>query len=147
MTQLIDIKSGQWVLAFDQPYGPFDRSLSEHLEMFAFAGGGWDADLTREMFLVHEVVHIWPRTYLARRLVSGGVWKEDRHPRANVVATVASEGAAKNLARDLIAIGVETDKLIEAEMYRRIEKFAAKARTKALVRIHRSLPYIFGRPA
>jgi len=147
MTQFVDIKPGQWVLAFDQPYGPHDRSLSEHIETFAFAGGGWDADLTREMFLVHEVVQVWPKTYLARRLVSCGAWTEDRYPRANVIATVSSEGTAKNLARDLIAIGVETENRIEAEMYRRIQKFADRERAKALKKIHSALPDIFRRPA
>lgn len=42
MTQFIDIKPGQWVLAFDQPYGPYDRTMAEQVELFASRHGGWE---------------------------------------------------------------------------------------------------------
>ncbi|CAN7583818.1 hypothetical protein [Rhizobium leguminosarum] len=53
MSVLIDIRPGQWVLAFDEPYGPYMRSMQEQLEMFRNRGGGWDSHSAMEIF------HVW----------------------------------------------------------------------------------------
>ena len=45
----IDIKPGQWVLAFNEPYGPHDKPMAEHLEMFVHEGGGWDGHRASEI--------------------------------------------------------------------------------------------------
>ncbi|MBP1862063.1 hypothetical protein [Rhizobium herbae] len=66
MTTLIDIKAGQWVLAFPQPYGLWDdTTMQERMEGFCRLGGGWDSHRVDEIFAVHQVQKVMPQTYLA----------------------------------------------------------------------------------
>lgn len=58
MTSFVQIEAGQWVLAFYEPYGPFDREMSEHLEMFTSQGGGWDHHRETEIFRLHRVTDV-----------------------------------------------------------------------------------------
>lgn len=78
MTPLVDIKPGQWALAFDQPYFFPGSDMAEWLEKFVCRGGGWDSHRAAEIFLVHRVETVKPKTYFA----DGG----RRFPRENVVA-------------------------------------------------------------
>lgn len=78
MTPLVDIKPGQWALAFDQPYFLPGSDMAAWLEKFVCRGGGWDSHRADEIFLVHRVETVKPKTYFA----DGG----RRFPRENVVA-------------------------------------------------------------
>lgn len=143
MTEFVHIKPGQWVLAFHDGYGPYHRTMPELLESYAFRH--WmDRTKKEEIFLVHQIRQVMPKTYVAvgasRYLREG-----ERLSRACVIASCKSKAAALALRNKLFAIGVETGEKIEKEMYRRIEKFAAREEAKAVRRVHRCLPHIFGR--
>lgn len=147
MTALVHIEPGQWVLAFHQGYGPYMRPMPQHLESFVCRGGGWESCRASEIFLIHQVERVMPKTYTSigndSRLVDDG----DRLDRMTVIAAGSARESMLALRDKLYAIGVETDDRVEAEMYRRIEKFAAKERAKAERKIHRLLPLFFGRSA
>jgi hypothetical protein len=146
MTVLVDIKPGQWVLAFPQPYGLWDETtMQDHLAKFSKRGGGWDSRAS-EIFAVIQVQKVMPQTYLAigdNRLIGEG----ERQHRVNVIATGKTEAEMLSLRDKIYAIGEEADDRIEAEMYRRIQKFAGREHAKALKKIHAALPQIFGREA
>lgn len=143
MTKCIEIKTGDWVLSFDQPYGLHDeKTMPEILESYAFQH--WmDTRGKEEIFFVLQVQKVMPKTFTAtgvHRYIEDG----DRLPRSNVIAAVKSEASALALRDKLYAIGVETGDKIEVEMFRRVEKFAAREKAKALKKIHRCFPYFFG---
>jgi hypothetical protein len=148
-TTLVHIEPGQWVLAFQQGYEPFDRPLAAHLEMFARRGGGWDSHRKEEIFSVKRVTRVMPKTFVAewesRR--QPGKWFEERSYRYVVIASCQSQAAAVALRDKFFAIGVDADDRIEEEMHRRIASFAAKEHDKALKKIHACLPHLFGRDA
>lgn len=150
MTAYVDIKPAQWVLAFAQPYGPYSREMPEHLEMFARRGGGWESHHASEIFIVHLVEAVAPKTYQAAasdsRYRRGGQ-PAGRYYRSHVVATASSQADAIAFRDRFFAIGDEACDRVEAEMYRRIQKFADRERTKALNKIHKLLPQFFGRAA
>lgn len=137
MTAYIDIKPGQWVLAFDDRYGLYDpeeKSMAEHLEMFAHRGGGWTSFRHDQMFLIHQPEKVSDKTYLA---------EGKRHPRFNVIAVARSEAELLQLRDDLMAIGEKTDDLIEDETARRMAAFTARTREKARKAIRRKFPAVF----
>jgi hypothetical protein len=141
MSEFIDIKPGQWVLAFHQPFGPYVHSMPETLESYAFKHwmDNFDKD---EIFFVLPVAKVMPNTFIAvgsQRYIREG----ERIPRVQVIAACRSEAKARDLRDKLFAIGVETGEAIEKEMYRRIEKFAARKRAAAERKIHRLLPHHF----
>ncbi|NTJ63513.1 hypothetical protein G6M50_38225 [Agrobacterium rhizogenes] len=143
----IDIEPGQWVLAFQQPYGPYHLAMPDHLEMFAERGGGWDHHHASEIFVVHLVEAIAPKTYQAA--ASDPSYRQlghpvGRHHRSHVIAAVASQTEAIALRDKFFGIGVDTSNATEEHMRRRIEKFAQKKSTSALRKIHRLLPEHFG---
>jgi hypothetical protein len=148
MTSFVDIRSGQWVLAFNDPYGPHGCEMQEHLEKFCRRGGGWDSHRVSEIFHLYEVIDVKPERYHPRTFKIGQsitlphCYLKERQYRGNVIAAGTKE---KMLAlRDqLFAVGEETDDRIEAEMYRRIEKFAGREYAKAERKIHRLLPLHF----
>lgn len=136
MSALVDIKPGQWVLAFDQPFAPYFEPMPQHLENFAKRGGGWESCRPSEIFHVHQADRVMPKTY-----TSAG--NDSRLDRLTVIAVGPTKESMIALREKLYAIGVEADDAIEAEMYRRIEKFAAKKRAAAERKIHRLLPHHF----
>lgn len=137
----VDIKPGQWVLAFQQPYGPYHRSLAEEIETYAFVH--WmDNRAKSDVFFVLQVEKVMPKTYR----VSGSnqdIRDGESLPRSHVIAGFKTEADATALCDKLFSIGVETGKKIEAEMYRRIQKFADREEAKGLKKIHACLPHIF----
>jgi tRNA(Phe) wybutosine-synthesizing methylase Tyw3 len=139
----VDITPGQWVLAFHQPYGPHDdRTLSELLESYAFLHWMDNRDKD-EVFFVRQVQAVKPKTFMVHvscRYLSEG----ERLPRSLVIAGCKSKADALALRDRLFAIGVDTGEKIEAEMYRRVEKFSQREQAKALKKIHRLLPQHFG---
>ncbi|ANL48667.1 hypothetical protein AMC87_CH04046 [Rhizobium phaseoli] len=144
MTTFVDIKPGQWVLAFDEPYGPYVRTMEEQLEMFRQRGGGWDSHDAAEIFHVYKVKDVKPKTYfIGESVTHPGAYLKERQPRTHVIAAGVSKEEMIHLRDRLFAIGDEADDRIEAEMYRRIERFAAKERAKAMTKIHRLLPHHF----
>ncbi|WP_455918779.1 hypothetical protein [Ensifer canadensis] len=145
MTGFVHIQPGQWALAFDQPYGPYLRPMPEHLEGFASRGGGWESHRPSEIFVIHQVEKVMPKTYTSTGNDSRHVSDGDRLDRMLVIATGPSPELMLALRDKLFAIGVATDDAIEAEMYRRVEKFAARKRAVAEGKIHRLLPHHFGR--
>jgi len=152
MTQFIDIKPGQWVLAFSDPYAPHDREMPEHLEMFSRRGGGWDSHRVTEIFHVFEVIDIKPERHHPKTYTIGEAvpprrsFVRDRQYRGNVIAA-GTKDKIIGLRDRLFAVGSEADDVIEAEMYRRIERFAARERGNAVKKIHRLLPQFFRRDA
>ncbi|NTI22023.1 hypothetical protein G6M87_09125 [Rhizobium rhizogenes] len=150
MKAFIDIKPGQWVLAFDEHYGPHEREMPEHLEMFSKRGGGWDSHGVSEIFHVYEVIDAKPKPYHPRTYTIGQsvahprAYLRDRQYRGNIIA-VGTKETMIALRDRLFAIGEETDDAIEAEMYRRIEKFAERKHADAERKIRRLLPQHFGR--
>jgi hypothetical protein len=87
-------------------------------------------------FIDIDAVVAEPRTYI-----------KDRQPRTHVIASGATKEAMIHLRDKIFAIGTETSDRIEAEMYRRIERFAAKEEAKAVKKIHAILPRIFAKDA
>ncbi|MFJ6328102.1 MULTISPECIES: hypothetical protein [unclassified Rhizobium] len=148
MTAFIDIKPGQWVLAFDQPYGPYQSDMPKHLERFAQRGGGWDSHHADEIFIVHLVDSVAPKTYQAQADIPES-WRRQhahlagRYYRACVIAAGASRDEMIALRNRFFAIGEEAGEAIEKEMYRRIEKFAERKRAAAERKIHWLLPQHF----
>jgi hypothetical protein len=144
MSSYIDITAGQWVLAFNEPFGPM-KDLAEHLENFSRRGGGWDHIPEDEILHLYRVSHVMRKTYHYDEVVKhyrGYITKTQY--RFNVIAA-GSKDEMLALRKRLFAIGVESSDRIEAEMYRRIEKFSEREQAKAVKRIHRVLPQIFGR--
>lgn len=149
MPEFIDIKPGQWVLAFSEGFEPFEGSLSEHIERFAKRAGGWDHIRASEIFAVHFAEKVMPKTYLASTPLKAtpGASIVSRFYRGAAIATGQAREEMTALRDRFYAIGVETDDRIEAEMYRRIQKFADREYDKALKKIHRQFPHFFGRAA
>lgn len=146
MTNFVQIESGQWVLAFDEHYGPFNRSFQEHLERFSCRGGGWDRHRKAEIFHVLNVKDVMPKTYTFEDPATGvRSYLKARQHRSLVIAAGANREEMIALRDKFFAIGVETSGRIEKEMYRRIEKYAAREDEKAVKKIHKLLPHIFGR--
>ncbi|XKM41251.1 hypothetical protein A4U53_010915 [Rhizobium ruizarguesonis] len=148
MSTFVDIKPGQWVLAFDEPYGPHTHEMPEHLEMFCKRGGGWESHRVSEIFHVYEVTDVKPKPYHPRTYTIGQsvthphAYFKERQYRGNVIA-VGTKEKMIDLRDRLFEIGEQTDDRIEAEMYRRIEKFAGREYAKAERKIHRLLPHHF----
>jgi hypothetical protein len=146
MSQFVDIKPGQWVLAFPQPYGLWDETtMQEHMERFSSRGGGWDSHRVDEIFAVIQIQKVMPQTYLPigrSRLIREG----ERQYRVNVIAAGKTEADMLRLRDKIYAIGKAADDRIEAERYRRVQKFADREHTKALKKIHATLPHIFSTP-
>lgn len=146
MTEFVTIEPGQWVLAFDEPYGPYDKSMAEHLERFSHWGGGWDHHRKDEIFHVYRVERVMPKTFTVSEVVARPrAYVKDRLFRAFVIATFDTKEAAISFRDAFFEIGKKADQLVEAEMHRRIKKFAAREEERALRKIHSCLPHIFGR--
>lgn len=146
MTKLVPIEPGQWVLAFDEHYGPYNRDFQEHLERFSSRGGGWDRHRKAEIFHILNVKDVMPKTYTFEEPATAGrSYLKSRQHRSLVIAAGATREEMIALRDKFFAIGVETSGRIEKEMYRRIEKYAAREDEKAVKKIHKLLPHIFGR--
>ena len=146
MTEFVTLAPGQWVLAFNQPYGPHDRPMPEHLEMFAHAGGGWDTHLKDEIFLIQQVNRVMPKTYTAfgsTRYTSDG----QRMDRGCVIADCATEDEAVALRNRFFAIGIEADDQIDFVVERLARPVRKRVYAKALKEVHTCLPHIFGKKA
>jgi hypothetical protein len=144
MSTFVDIKPDLWVLAFDEPYGPYMRSMQEQLEMFRNRGGGWDSHSAAEIFHVYHVTDVKPKTYfIGESVTHPNAYLKDRQPRTHVIAVGATKEEMVALRDRLFSIGDETDDRIEAEMYRRIEKFSVREYAKAEAKIYRLLPHFF----
>ncbi|WP_236775777.1 hypothetical protein [Agrobacterium tumefaciens] len=146
MTHPVYIEPGKWVLAFDEHYGPHNRDFREHLERFSKRGGGWDRHRKGEIFHVLKVKEVMPKTYTFEDPATGArSYLKTRQSRFLVIAAGATREDMIALRDKFFAIGVETSGRIEKEMYRRIEKYAAREDEKAVEKIHKLLPHIFGR--
>lgn len=85
-----------------------------------------------------------PKTYfIGESVTHPHAYLKARQPRTHVIAAGATKEEMIDLRDRFFSIGNETDDQIEAEMYRRIEKFAAKKRAAAVREIHRLLPHHF----
>jgi hypothetical protein len=147
MTALVDIKPGQWVLAFYQPYGLYDdRPMTEHLEMFVRNAGGWDSHGTEEIFLIHEVEKGLPKTYIAAD-ESRRVRRGERLYRVNIIAACSFEAEATALRDRFHAIGLAADDQIDFVVDRLAKPVRKRVYAKALKEVHACLPHIFGRGA
>ncbi|MDR6670181.1 hypothetical protein [Rhizobium sp. 1399] len=69
-------------------------------------------------------------------------YAKERQWRGNVIAA-GTKKKMLSLRDRFFAIGEKTDDRIEAEMYRRIEKFAGREYAKAEAKIRRLLPHHF----
>ena len=150
MTAFVDIKPGQWVLAFDQPYGPYDRKLPEHLEMFAYRGGDWDSHHASEIFIVHLVDAVAPKTYQAQADTPESMWRQRARPagryyRSHVIAAGATKDEMISLRDRFFAIGAEADDQIDFVVERLARPIRARVRKKAVKEVRACLPQHFGR--
>ena len=142
MTALIDMKPGQWVLAFQQPFGPYVREMPDLLESYAVKH--WmDSFRKEEIFFIAQVDTVKPKTFTATEPVP---FEGSRIPRCQVIAACRSKEAAIALRDKFFAIGEEAGDAIEKEMYRRIEKFADRKREAAEKKIRRLFPTFFVEP-
>lgn len=146
MSDFIDIQPGQWVLAFNEHYGPHDRTMEEHLEMFVHRGGGWDSHRANEILHIYHVLKVSPKTYEISEPVAANypAYANARQHRSLAVAAGDNLDAMRMLRDKFFAIGEDASDRIEHEMHRRIQKFAEREEAKALKKIHRCLPHIFG---
>lgn len=145
----VDIKEGQIALVFQQPFGPYDRSLQEHMERFTSCGGGWDTFRASELFEFHLICSVAPNTYKAH-LVDADILKTSlprRYPRSHVVAGTDTIQDATILRDQLYLIGELADNRVNREMYRLIAPFEEKEREYARQQIHGLFPHIFGEAA
>ncbi|AGB73544.1 MULTISPECIES: hypothetical protein [Rhizobium] len=88
-----------------------------------------DTHRSEEIFFVLQVQKVMPKTFVAFgscRYVEEG----ERLPRSHIIADCKSEADALALRDRFFAIRVDTGKTIEKEMYRRVDKFAARAEGK-----------------
>jgi hypothetical protein len=139
MIAFIDIKPGQWVLAFQQPFGPYVREMPDLLESYAVKH--WmDSHRKDEIFFVAQVETVKPKTFTATEPVR---YEHSRIPRCQVIAACRSKNAAIALRDKFFAIGEEAGDAIEKEMYRRIEKFTDRKRAAAEKKIRRLFPSFF----
>jgi hypothetical protein len=147
MTSFVPMEPGQWVLAFDQPYGPYDRTMEEHLANFSSRGGGWDHIRPTEIFLVHQVWKVMPKTYTGSVPVGGtkSAASVERFERACIIAVGKSERDMIRLRDKFYEIGDAADYAIEAETDRRMAKFRERRYAKAEKKIHKLFPHFFGR--
>lgn len=147
MIPLADIKPGQWVLAFDQPYFDPGSDMREWLARFTTWGGGWDGHGADEIFVIHRPEKIMPKTYLAKSSWRLSASDTDlcRYPRENVVQAFETQAQAIDLRVRFHAIGVKATQDIEKEAARLIKAYADKREAQALKEIHAALPHIFGR--
>jgi hypothetical protein len=143
---LVDIKPGQWVLAFHEPYGPHQNTMADHLAMFVHRGGGWDSHRPSEILHVYHVVKVGPKTYQIDDDLTANsqAYANSRQHRYLVIAASDRRQDMLELRDKFFAIGEGTSNRIEAEMHRRVQKFAEREEAKALKKIHQCLPHIFG---
>ncbi len=142
----VDIKPGQIAVVFQQPFGPYDRSLKDHMERFVNRGGGWDTFRADELFEFHLVCNVAPNTYKAH-LADADILETSlprRYPRSHVVAGTDTKLDALILRNQLFLIGEVADNRVDAEMYRLIAPFEKQEREYARQQIHGLLPHIFG---
>ncbi len=139
MTAFVDMQPGEWVLALHMPFGPYVRTMTEVLEGFAVKH--WmDSFSKEEVFFVAEIQKVMPKTFVP---AEPDKYEGERISRCQVIAALRTKDAALALRDKLFAIGEEAGEAIEAEMYRRVEKFAAKRRAAAERKIRRLLPHHF----
>lgn len=135
MTPFIDIKPGQWVLAFQHPFGPYVREMPDVLESYAVKH--WMDSFTKdEIFFIAQVETVKPKTFTATEPVP---YEGSRIPRCQVIAACRSKDAAIALRDKFFAIGEEAEDAIEKE----IEKFADRKRAAAEKKIHKLFPSFF----
>lgn len=147
MTAFIDIKPGQWVLAFDQPYFFPGSDMAEWLSRFTTWGGGWLGHRASEIFIVHQPEKVMPKTYLAKdRRRKAEENDLCRYPRENVIQAYDTEAQAIAFRDRFHAIGVAMTNDIEAESARLVRVYAEKREAKALKEIHKMLPQHFQKP-
>ncbi len=139
MTVFIDIQPGQWVLAFQHPFGPYVREMPELLESYAIKH--WmDSFRKEEIFFIAQVEAVKPKTFTTTEPVP---YEGSRIPRCQVIAACRSKEAAIALRDKFFAIGEEAGEAIEKEMYCRIEKFADRKRAAGEKKIRRLFPAFF----
>ncbi|MBZ3693231.1 hypothetical protein [Phyllobacterium calauticae] len=142
MTTLIDMKPGQYALAFQPQFFDDRKSLVENVEMLRYRGSGWEWAVN-ELFTIRVIGKVMPKTY-------GGIDISSKQAtirlyRDAVVAVSDSETELAALRDRLIAIGEQADTKIEEETARRMAPFIRKARSEAVSEIRKTLPHIFGR--
>lgn len=146
MSTFLDMKPGQYVLCFDEPYFHPDENITKVCERLDTRGAGWDFAV-KELFEIRQVIKVMPKTYTFTTIIAKRTPDcEVRRAYRDSIVQVADDVESLVALRDkLLAIGVETDDAIEKEMYRRISPFENRLRAKALKKVHKLLPHIFGR--
>lgn len=145
MTTVVPIEPGQWALAWNEHcFHDDDDCAGDPIQAAAlrlkFRGAGWEHLRAGQLFEVHRVSRVMPKTYMKASPYSGS---GHRAYRDLVIATGATELAMTALRDELFAIGHETDDAIEWEAARLVSEFAAKTRADAVEKIHALLPHIF----
>lgn len=142
MSVFIDMKPGQYALAFQPSFFDDRKSLSENVEMLRYRGSGWEW-AAKELFAIHLIGKVMPKTYGGTDISTKQATM--RLYRDAVVAVSDSEVELTALRDRLVAIGDRADTKIEEETARRMAPFIRKVRSEAISEIRKTLPHIFGR--
>lgn len=137
------MEPGKWVLAAGEGYYYPGEKIHDWLQLFRSWGGGWDGHPAESIFRVQQVERVMPKTYLALERRRGDL-VQVRAYRSAVIAVFEAEEAAVRFRDEFHAIGVQTTSRVEAEAARRITAFANREKDKALNKIHKALPHLFG---
>lgn len=144
MTSFVDMKTGQWVLAFYEPYGCYDRTLAEHLKSFKRRAGGWSTVPAGEIFHLHHVSRVMPKTYYAHQQITHDRAYLKKQLLRDFVISASDDKAELIALRDeLYAIGVEADDAIDFAVERLARPVRRRIYGKSEKAIHALLPHIF----
>lgn len=139
----VDIKAGQWVVAFPDEYFDCNRTLAENVERLKMKGAGWDWCVS-EVLTIRRVLKVMPKTYDAPVNSRRDDGPKRREQRAAVIASVDTSDDALRLSAALLGIGFTAEERINREMYRLVAPFAQRETEAAIRKIHELLPHIFG---
>lgn len=143
---MIDIKQGDWALVFaDVTMGAVhEHGIAECLEFFVHSYGGWSSRPVFELFEIHRVAAVNPKTYVADMIIrSGEMSVEARCHRGNIIAIGDNPTTLIETRDRLFGIGVAAEERIEVETERRIRDFRYREKEKARAAIHRLFPHVF----
>ncbi|MGU3577077.1 hypothetical protein ACLBWZ_16300 [Brucellaceae bacterium C25G] len=138
--EYVNITVGQWVVAFSDQYFNNTRTLAQNVEMLRLKGAGWDWCVDK-VLVVHCVIKVMPKTYVAYRNDDGSEFRESRNA---ILVAFPNENEAESCRRQLLDIGRIADERVVAETRRLIEPFAKAERENALKQVKGLLPHIFG---
>jgi hypothetical protein len=118
--------------------------IAEYLDYFAYAYGGWSDRPVFELFEVHRVATVKPKTYFTDVVIrETQLSVAERRGRTSVITTSDNPKELLEMRDKLFAVGITADERIEAETERLISEFRARERQAARAEIRSLLPHVF----